>query len=89
MLVEEAKDNGPEDDLTFLPHGRAFAIHKPNKFFEIIMPQYFNTLVLASPPSSAKSIGMGFVGSQKARQGWLLFHQKSFLKVQKELVEEI
>ena len=41
MLSELEQQEGGTDIASFLPHGRAFIIHKPKKFTEEIMPKYF------------------------------------------------
>jgi hypothetical protein len=40
MLLEIEKD-GKDDIVSFLPHGRAFSVHKVDEFCEGIMPKYF------------------------------------------------
>lgn len=47
-IIEEAKKNGQEDIISFFPHGRAFAIHKPQEFVSEIMPKYMSTTRLSS-----------------------------------------
>jgi hypothetical protein len=46
-LIEEAEKEGHNDIISFLPNGRSFVIHKPNKFLEL-MPKYFTTSRMAS-----------------------------------------
>jgi len=41
MLSELEEQEGGTDIASFLPHGRAFIIHKPKKFTEEVMPKYF------------------------------------------------
>ena len=36
-----AEREGRTDVASFLPHGRAFAIHKPRDFVKHVMPKYF------------------------------------------------
>jgi len=40
-IIHEAKVNNQEDIISFFPHGRAFAVHKPKEFIRDIMPKYF------------------------------------------------
>jgi HSF-type DNA-binding len=47
LLLEIAKD-GNGDVVSFLPHGRAFAIHKTDRFVSEIMPAYFKQKSLSS-----------------------------------------
>ena len=47
-IIEEAKMNGEENIISFFSHGRAFGIHKPRKFIEVIMPKYFATERMSS-----------------------------------------
>lgn len=41
MLSDLEKEEGGSEIASYLPHGRAFAIHKPNEFVKKIMPKYF------------------------------------------------
>lgn len=42
-LIDMAKE-GREDILGFVPHGRAFVVHKPEQFEAEVMPRYFNSI---------------------------------------------
>lgn len=41
MLSDLESEEGGTAIASYLPHGRAFAIHKPNEFVKRIMPKYF------------------------------------------------
>jgi len=41
MLSDLEREEGGSDIASFLPHGRAFAIHKPRDFVKHVMPKYF------------------------------------------------
>ena len=41
MLSDLERQEGGTDIASFLPHGRAFAIHKPRDFVKHVMPKYF------------------------------------------------
>jgi hypothetical protein len=41
MLTDLERQDGGGDIASFLPHGRAFSIHKPRDFVKLIMPKYF------------------------------------------------
>ena len=47
-MIDDAKKNGQEDIISFFPHGRAFAIHRPKAFIEEIMPKYMSTSRMTS-----------------------------------------
>jgi hypothetical protein len=47
-MVLEAKQDGREDILSFYAHGRAFGIHKPERFASEVMPKYFKQSRLSS-----------------------------------------
>jgi hypothetical protein len=47
-MLSEAEENGNEDNVSFFPHGRAFAIHKPEEFVRDIMPNYFRQSRMSS-----------------------------------------
>jgi hypothetical protein len=85
-MLEEAEENGQEHILSFLPHGRVFAIHNPNKFMEDIMPTYFSTTRMSSFQRQLNMYGFRRITEGPDKGG---FHHKSFLKGKKELVEQI
>ena len=41
MLLDLEQEEGGSEIASFLPHGRAFAIHKPRDFEKSVMPKYF------------------------------------------------
>ena len=47
-MIREAEYNGKLDVLSFFPHGRSFAIHKPERFCAEIMSKYFKQSRLSS-----------------------------------------
>jgi len=47
-LIEDAQAEGKSDIISFFSHGRAFAIHDPDRFREEIMPRFFRQTKLAS-----------------------------------------
>ena len=42
-IIYESVQSGKGDIISFLPHGRAFAVHKPKEFLSQIMPKCFGT----------------------------------------------
>lgn len=41
-ILENSEASGQEAIISWLPSGKAFKIHKPKEFADVIMPQYFN-----------------------------------------------
>lgn len=41
-ILGSAGSSGQESIISWLPSGKAFKIHKPKEFADVIMPQYFN-----------------------------------------------
>mmetsp|Transcript_20940 Transcript_20940/g.36037 ORF Transcript_20940/g.36037 Transcript_20940/m.36037 type:complete len:281 (+) Transcript_20940:173-1015(+) len=41
-MLDQIKEEGLEAVVSWLPHGRAFKIHKPKEFAASIMPRFFN-----------------------------------------------
>ncbi|CAB9521839.1 shock factor protein 4 [Seminavis robusta] len=72
LLMEIAKD-GNGDVISFLPHGRAFAIHKPDRFISDIMPQYFKQKSLSSFQRQLNLYG--FKRVQSGRDGGAYYHE--------------
>jgi len=47
-MLTDAEANGNDDILSFFPHGRAFAIHDPNRFVREILPKYVRQSQISS-----------------------------------------
>jgi len=47
-MLEQTEREGRRDIVSFFSHGRAFAIHKPKKFQDEIMPRFFKQTRLTS-----------------------------------------
>eukprot|EP00804_Cyclotella_cryptica_P004562 CCRYP_006901-RB/>CCRYP_006901-RB protein AED:0.43 eAED:0.43 QI:0/-1/0/1/-1/0/1/0/74 len=41
-MLDQTKTEGLEAIVSWLKHGRAFKIHDPKAFAEVIMPRFFN-----------------------------------------------
>jgi len=40
-VLQELEESGRDDIASFLPHGRAFRVHKMNRFLNEVLPKYF------------------------------------------------
>jgi hypothetical protein len=47
-MLEATEREGLADVVSFFSHGRAFAIHKPRRFVQEIMPRFFRQTRLTS-----------------------------------------
>jgi hypothetical protein len=47
-MLTDAEANGNDDIISFFPHGRAFAIHDPNRFVIEILPKYVRQSQISS-----------------------------------------
>ena len=47
-MLEETEREGKSDVVSFFSHGRAFAIHKPRRFINEVMPIFFKQTRLTS-----------------------------------------
>ncbi len=47
-MLDAAEREGLSDVVSFFPHGRAFAIHKPRRFVSEMMPRFFRQSRLTS-----------------------------------------
>jgi hypothetical protein len=47
-MLEEVKKDGKDEIVSFFSHGRAFAVHDPDRFTNEIMPKYFKQKRLSS-----------------------------------------
>lgn len=85
-MLEETEKNGQQAILSFFPHGRAFAIHKPGQFIEEVVPKYFSTNRMSSFQRQLNLYGFRRV--TEGRDKGAYFHEY-FLKGQKGLVKKI
>lgn len=81
-LLTEVEAAGRSDVISFVANGRAFAIHKPDKFFKEIVPLYFRQSRLSSFKRQLNLYGFELINSGPARGGY--FHEL-FVKDQPEL----
>jgi hypothetical protein len=47
-MLDAVEKEGIADVVSFFPHGRAFAIHKPRRFVESVIPRFFNMTKITS-----------------------------------------
>ena len=47
-MLKEVADSGDSDIISFYSHGRAFAVHDPERFTKEVMPKYFKQSRLSS-----------------------------------------
>ncbi|CAB9510741.1 Heat stress transcription factor [Seminavis robusta] len=47
-MIEEVAAEGKDDVISFFSHGRAFAVHDPDRFTSEVMPKYFKQSRLSS-----------------------------------------
>jgi len=79
MEVEAA---GRSDVISFVASGRAFAIHKPDKFFKEIVPLYFRQSRLSSFKRQLNLYGFELINTGPARGG---YYHELFVKDRPEL----
>lgn len=78
----EVEGAGRSDVISFVASGRAFAIHKPDKFFKDIVPLYFRQSRLSSFKRQLNLYGFELINTGPARGGY--FHEL-FVKDRPEL----
>ena len=74
--------SGRSDVISFVANGRAFAIHKPDKFFKEIVPLYFRQSRLSSFKRQLNLYGFELINTGPSRGGY--FHEL-FVKDRPEL----
>lgn len=79
MEVEAA---GRSDVISFVASGRAFAIHKPDKFFKEIVPLYFRQSRLSSFKRQLNLYGFELINTGPSRGG---YYHDLFVKDRPEL----
>lgn len=72
-LLLEVEAAGRSDVISWVANGRAFAIHKPDKFFKEIVPLYFRQSRLSSFKRQLNLYGFELINSGPARGGY--FHE--------------
>lgn len=81
-LLSEVEAAGRSDVISFVASGRAFAIHKPEKFFKEIVPLYFRQSRLSSFKRQLNLYGFELINTGPARGG---YYHELFVKDQPEL----
>lgn len=74
-LLNECEAAGRTDVVSWIANGRAFAIHKPDKFFKEIVPLYFRQSRLSSFKRQLNLYGFELINSGPARGGY--YHEVS------------
>ena len=85
-LLTETGVAGHSDIISFIQDGKAFAIHKPDKFFRDIVPEYFKQSRLSSFKRQLNLYGFEIITGGLSRGGY--FH-KSFQKDRPDLCRQI
>jgi hypothetical protein len=81
-LLSEVEAAGRSDVISFVASGRAFAIHKPEKFFKEIVPLYFRQSRLSSFKRQLNLYGFELINTGPARGG---YYHELFVKDRPEL----
>jgi hypothetical protein len=85
-MIEEAERDGMEDVVSFLPHGKAFSIHKPRQFISDFMPKFFSTNRMSSFQRQLNLYGFRRITEGVDKGAY--FHEL-FSKGQKNLCKQI
>jgi hypothetical protein len=85
-LLREVEAAGMQDVISFIANGKAFQIHKPDKFFKEIVPRYFRQSRLSSFKRQLNLYGFELINTGPARGG---YYHKSFVKDQPELCRKM
>lgn len=81
-LLTEVEVSGRGDVISFIANGKAFAIHKPDKFFKEIVPKYFRQSRLSSFKRQLNLYGFELINTGPARGG---YYHEMFTKERPEL----
>lgn len=81
-LLTEVESAGRGDVISFVANGRAFAIHKPDKFFKEIVPLYFRQSRLSSFKRQLNLYGFELINTGPARGG---YYHELFVRDRAEL----
>jgi hypothetical protein len=81
-LLTEVEAAGRSDIISFIAGGKAFAIHKPDKFFKEVVPKYFRQSRLSSFKRQLNLYGFELINTGPARGG---YYHEMFMKDRPEL----
>lgn len=81
-LLIEVEVAGRSDVISFIAGGKAFAIHKPDKFFDEIVPQYFRQSRLSSFKRQLNLYGFELINNGPTRGA---YYHEMFVKDHPEL----
>lgn len=81
-LLTEVEAIGLSDVISFIANGKAFAIHKPDKFFKEIVPKYFRQSRLSSFKRQLNLYGFELINTGPASGG---YRHEMFVKDSPEL----
>lgn len=87
-MIYEAKQAGQEHIVSFLPHGKAFAIHDEEAFASEVMPRYFSACRLSSFLKQLNLYGFHKLTAGRDK-GKLHYFHPSFLMGKPRLSETI
>jgi len=85
-LLTEVEAAGRSDVISFIATGKAFAIHKPDKFFKEIVPKYFRQSRLSSFKRQLNLYGFELINTGSARGG---YYHDMFIKDRPELCRKM
>jgi HSF-type DNA-binding len=85
-MIEDAERDGMGDVVSFLPHGKAFSIHKPRQFISDVMPKFFSTNRMSSFQRQLNLYGFRRITDGVDKGAY--FHEL-FSKGQKNLCKQI
>ena len=63
-MLKRTEEDGQSHIISFLPHGKAFRVHKPDQFVREVLPRYFNTSRMASFQKQ-----LGVYGFKRIKEG--------------------
>jgi hypothetical protein len=85
-MLADAEAENKEDIVSFLDHGRSFAIHKPREFVAEIMPRYFTTSRMSSFQRQLNLYGFRRITEGRDKGG---YYHENFVKGKKSWCSRI
>lgn len=76
-MLQELEESGNADIISFFPHGRAFGVHKPEKFVNEVLPKWFKQTRLSSFQRQLNLYGFTRISSGPDAGG---YYHELFLK---------
>ena len=75
-MLEDTAKNGQDHIVSWLPHGKAFLVHRPEEFTSLVLPRYFKQTKYKSFQRQLHIYGFRRIGSKSITDFGAYYHDK-------------